>query len=136
MSQYFPVPDSISKDEWYLLHKALDTREGKNWRTIREDYVQRLEAMAPEDMIPEHLQTYAFEAYDQEYRRWYQEYCAFTVFMYGQISEMNKRPLAVRRDMNTEDYGYIPCGGPAAQIVRFYYSFIISKVTIYSFILT
>jgi hypothetical protein len=127
MAQHFPVPDAITKDEWYKLHRAKDLTFNKNWRQVHIEHVERLEAMDPQDMIPEHLQTYAFEAYDRDYRRWYQENCAFTVYMHGQISEMNEKPLEVRRDMNTEEYGYIPCGGPAGQIVRFNYSFIISK---------
>lgn len=115
MRQPFPVPDPISKDKWYELHKELATTSGKNWRTVHADYVTRLEAMG--DRIPDELQSYAFDTYDQTYRSWYQEYCAFTVYLHGQITEMNTKPLHVRRDTVSDEYGFIPCAGPAAQIV-------------------
>ena len=96
MAQLFPVPEPISKDKWYALHKDLSTATGKDWRVVHAEYVAALEAMG--DRIPEEHLTYAFDAWDQRYRCWYQEYCTFTVFMHGQVTEMNTRPLHRRRD--------------------------------------
>ena len=121
MAQYFPVPDPITKDDWYDLHQPLCTTVMKDWRTEHALHVQRLEAMSPDDMVPDMYQIYAFEEWDQQYRQWYQENCAFTVYMFGLMSEINRKPLHVQRDTTTPQYGFIPSSGPAAQIVSFLY---------------
>ena len=125
MAQYLPVPDPITKDTWYDLHQPLCTTAMKDWRTEHALHVQRLENMSPDDMVPDMYQIYAFEEWDQQYRQWYQENCAFTVYMFGQISEISKKPLHVPRDTTTTHYGFIPSGGPAAQIVSYLYYLIL-----------
>jgi len=125
MRQYLPVPDPITKDNWYELHQPLCTTVMKDWRTEHALHVQRLEDMSPDDMVPDMYQTYAFEEWDQQYRQWYQENCAFTVYMFGLISEVSKKPLHVPRDTTSSMHGFIPSGGPAAQIVSFLYFFIL-----------
>lgn len=131
MAQYFPVPDPITKDTQYECHKDLCTTVLKDWKTEHAEHVQRLEDMSPADMVPDMFQTYAFEEYDQQYRLWYQENCAFTVYMFGQISEINERPLHKPRDTTSTQYGFIPSAGPAAQIVCFLLLFYSLSTCIY-----
>jgi hypothetical protein len=126
MAQYFPVPDPISKDTWYECHPDLSTAVMKDWRSEHALHVHRLEAMSPEDMVPDIYLHYAFDEWDQQYRQWYQENCAFTVYMFGQMSEISERPLHIPRDTTSTQYGFIPSAGPAAQIVSYFYYFIVS----------
>jgi len=67
---------------------------------------------------------YCFDPYDEDYRRWYQDHCAFTVFLHGMLTHDLTQPIPVPRDQRGEPHGYIPSGPPMAQMVRNHYLFI------------
>ena len=117
LAQAVPPPAPISESEWRQLHKTKQIKYDNNWRTIHGGYVEAAENMNA------HLVSgdYCFDPYDEDYRRWYQDHCAFTVFLQGMLTHDLTQPIPVPRDQRGEPHGYIPSGPPMAQMVRNYY---------------
>ncbi|XP_078152756.1 serine/threonine-protein phosphatase 7 long form homolog isoform X3 [Carex rostrata] len=111
--QQFPPPmDPISQDEWSRLHTRHGATRGKDWSIVHSTYIAYT-------MEPQRWMVPATGPYDPRstryYRMWFQDNCAFTVFLHGAIGDGLADSIPVARD-EYGTHGYIPSGPPLARI--------------------